>query len=759
MKITLLILRVAMLIMIVASCQSPGPGHKAGEDAKSESPVLAPEASLKKIKLDSGFAIKLVAREPLVHTPVAMAFDDSLRIWVVEMTDYQPLNKSDHDALPLGKIVILEDRDSDGIMDQRKVFMDSLVMPRAICLVDNGVLIATPPKLWFVEINHDRPGKKTLVDSAYTVSGNPEGQTNGLLRSLDNWIYSAGFGSSKRYRRVHGKWLTEKTILRGQWGISQDDYGHLFYNNNSQNLLGDYLMPGMIPPGNTLKNIAGYNEEIVPDNRVYPIRATPGVNRGYKVGILDDSSRLVDLTAACGPVIYRGSLLGKDYEGNAFICEPAANLIKRDVLGMHGDVISGVQAYQGREFLASTDERFRPVNLYNGPDGALYVVDMYRGVIQDNLSLTDYLKHYVLRRKLFQPVDCGRIYKVVVVGKTSSPVPIPHDPGQLTGLLANSNGWVRDHAQQRLVDENDFQAIPALRALLRQPGHPLTVIDALWTLEGLEALTPDDISPLLIDKDRHVREAVLSAMAAVVNQTTYRDYLPAISLSMARNDSLLAPEIAYALGMIYAYAPQAVNKLRGSLIKQYPDNPLVADAIISGLKGQEKRFLRKYPDTTTSFHQRLAKFLADEVAREKNHNMARLRKQYPKGSAIFTTVCQTCHGADGNGIRFLAPPLNGSDWVQGDRSRLVSIVLYGLTGPVMVKGKLYQTPEVIADMPGFGNGNKFSDTAIAELLSFLREAWGNNANEVNEKEVIKIRNQFHSREKAFTMHELKQLFH
>ena len=269
--------------------------------------------------------------------------------------------------------------------------MDSLVMPRAICLVSNGILIATPPNLWYVEINHDHPGKKILIDSSYTISGNPEGQTNGLLRSLDNWIYDAGFGSDKRYREINGRWHIERTHLRGQWGISQDNYGRLFYNNNSQNLLGDYFMPGLGSDNSLQKEVAGFNEKIVSDNRVYPARPTPGVNRGYQKGILNDSMRLKDFTAACGTIIYRSGLFGKAYAGNAFVCEPAANLIKRDVLEEKGYKISGRQAYHNKEFLSSTDERFRPVNLYNGPDGALYVVDMYRGIIQDKLSLTDYL--------------------------------------------------------------------------------------------------------------------------------------------------------------------------------------------------------------------------------------------------------------------------------------------------------------------------------------------------------------------------------
>lgn len=138
--------------------------------------------------------------------------------------------------------------------------------------------------------------------------------------------------------------------------------------------------------------------------------------------------------------------------------------------------------------------------------------------------------------------------------------------------------------------------------------------------------------------------------------------------------------------------------------------------------------------------------------------MTELKKQYPDGYAIFNTVCQTCHGGDGNGIQYLAPPLNGSAWVMGKKERLISIVLYGLTGPVKVGNKVYKVPEVTGDMPGFGNNPEFSDQAVAELLSFIRNAWENQADEVSREEVSQIRRQFKKREHAFTTDELDRIF-
>lgn len=740
------------------SCHSSNDkGSERGKYANEPAPVKSPAASMRSMQIEKGLSVKLVAAEPLVRTPVAMAFDDSLRLWVVEMSDYQPIEEERHN-LPTGKIVILTDRDGDGIMDERKVFLDSLAMPRAICLVGNGVLIAVPPYLWYVIIDHDRPGKKVIVDSSYTVSGNPEGQTNGLLRSLDNWIYSAGFGSSKRYRRIDGKWQTEKTRIRGQWGISQNDYGNLFYNNNSQNLLGDYFFPGLAGGNKWQKKVAGYNQKIVPDNRVYPVRPTPGVNRGYRQGVLDDSLRLEDFTAACGPLIYRGGLLGAAYSGNAFVCEPAANLIKRNILNEQGYRISGRQAYHNKEFLASTDERFRPVNLYDGPDGALYVVDMYRGIIQDKLSLTEYLKKYVISHKLYEPVNCGRIYKIVPNEKKGSLAIIPKESDKLVALLKSPNGWIRDRVQQRLVEGRYVQAVPALRALLFQKDYPLATIHALWTLEGLHALRPSDLLPLMKDTDSHICMEALSAAAVVMSKGTYRQYLPLIRKMITEKDTVLAPYVAYVVNCVWKYDVAESENLLTLLIAQYCNDAYVTGVILGGLGGREALFLKKVADTTTIFYHSLRELVRSEVSGKKIASVKKLKKKYPKGYAMFNTICQTCHGSDGNGIKFMAPPLNGSDWVTGDKNKLISIVLYGLTGTIEVGGRTYKKPEVIGDMPGFGNNEEFSDSTVAELTSFIRNAWGNRATELHQEDVADVRRRLKDRQKSLTMDELNELF-
>ena len=725
----------------------------------AESPVLTPGESLKKMHLEDGFEIKLVAAEPLVVAPVAMEFDKMGRIWEVEMQDYMPDTLGTGEDMPGGKIVILTDTNGDGLMDERKVFLDSLVMPRAICLIENGILVAEPPNLWYYDIENDTPKNKKLIDSLYAKGGNAEHQPNGLFRALDNWIYSAK--SDMRYRKSGNTWLKERTHFRGQWGISQDDNGRLFYNNNSENLLGDYFSPGLGAENENQRDMAGFGENVVPDNRVYPARPTPGVNRGYIEDVLDDSLRLINFTAACGPVIYRGGLFNKEYEGNAFVAEPSANLIKRDILDGHGYITTGKQAYQNKEFLASEDERFRPVNLYNGPDGALYITDMYRGIIQHKTYLTSYLKNEIKERKLTRPLNCGRIYKIVPKNNIPQGIKLTGEPDDLVSLLQNKNGWVRSKAQQLLVDAKDKNVAPALRVLLQNTGNPLAAIHALWVLEGLGELQASDVLPLLRQNNGAIRTQALSVLPSILTKENYKNFIPSFQRMVNENDTLAAPYIAFLVHYFQPFNKVFADRLIKALTEKYPNTIYVADAIISNLKNKESAYLKESlsinPDTSLLINKRLKKVIDDIAKAKMNSDTEKLAKEFPKGVALFQSVCQTCHGADGNGITALAPPLNNSDWVQGDKNKLIPIVLFGLSGPVKVADKIYGPPEINGDMPGIGSNKEYSDEDIAQVLSFIRNSWNNKAEKISETDIRNARNKYKDRQKSFTATELNGL--
>ena len=710
------------------------------------------------MKVEEGFEVKLVAEEPLVTAPVALTFDVKGRIWAVEMVGYMPDVYGKGEDKPNGKVVILEDKNGDGVMDERKVFLDSLVLPRAICLIDGGILVAESPNLWYYEIKDDKPGKRTLVDDKYADEGNVEHQPNGLLRAMDNWIYNAK--STRRYRKQGSRWIIENTHFRGQWGISQDNYGRLYYNDNSTNLMSDYFTPGFGASNPNQQNINGYSERTVKNNRVYPARPTPGINRGYMPGVLDDSLRLRNFTAACGPVIYRGDLFGPAYNFNAFVAEPAANLIKRDILTEKGYVVTGVQAYAGKEFLASTDERFRPVSLYNGLDGALYVVDMYRGIIQHKTYVTPYLRDKILSRKLSQPLGCGRIYKVVPKGKAAKKVKFSNDPKVLVDLLGHENGLVRDMAQQLLIDGRFKAAIPYLRKAIKDTVRPLMVIHAMWVLEGLSALQTNEVLFLLKSEQQTIKMQALSVIPSVINGTSYSYYTDALAELIKKNEETVAPYIAFAANYIKPFSADAAGNLLIDLARSYPDNPYVSGAIVSNLAYREEKFAAALasvvPDTNLVIHKQLQNVITLVRNAQKNRDPLLLSKAFPKGAALFASSCQTCHAADGNGISSLAPPLNKSEWVAGSKEKLISIVLYGLTGPVKVNGHLYEAPEIAGDMPGIGHSDEISDEDVAQVLSFIRGSWQNNAGEVTADEVTKIRKRFKSRERAFTIEELEK---
>jgi mono/diheme cytochrome c family protein/glucose/arabinose dehydrogenase len=723
------------------------------------SPVVGPAAAIRKMEVEPGFEVKLVAAEPLVTTPVALSFDARGRMWVVEMEGYMPDTVGTGEDIPNGKVVILEDTNQDGVADSRKVFLDSLVLPRAICLIENGILVAEPTNLWFYEIKDDKAGKKVLVDPQYTEGGNVEHQPNGLLRAMDNWIYNAK--STKRYRKQGDKWLIERTHFRGQWGITQDNYGRLYYNDNSSNLHGDFYSPGLGATNKNQRGVGGYNEKVVADNRVYPARPTPGVNRGYMTGVLDDSLRLRNFTAACGPVIYRGDLFGPDYAGNAFVAEPSANLIKRNVLQENGYLTKGAQAYKGHEFVASTDERFRPVTLTNAPDGSLFVVDMYRGIIQHKTYLTTYLKKEIGKRELTQPLACGRIYKIVPKGKASRWVTLPGDPGQLVGFLGHPNGWVRDKAQQLLVDSKSEQVVPALRQALQDTGNPLRVMHALWTLEGLGQLQTEEVLALLQQPVWPVRMQALSVVPSLLSKTTYKEYLPALEQLVSRQDSLAAPYVAFLSYHIRPLDRVAANRLLKQVAQAYPNNRYVADAVASALQDREESFKKELaaslPDTKLAIHQSLQRVITSRQNARFSRDPKALAKAFPKGAAMFAASCQTCHGADGNGVAGLAPPLNRSQWVTGDKDNLIAIVLFGLTGPVQVNGHVYKAPEINGDMPGIGYNKDLKSEDVAQLLSFIRKSWRNEADAVTTAEVNQIRQKLKGRQKAFTVEELSKM--
>jgi len=565
--------------------QEPPPAHIKTPPA----PALNPEAALKTLRVAPGFRVELVASDPLLFDPVAMTIGPDGRMWVVEMRAYMPNADGVGENAPIGTIATLEDTDHDGRMDKRTEFANGLILPRALALVADGVLVAEPPNLWFMR-DTDSDGKaddKQLVANDYGNPSNPEHSANGLLWGFDNWIYSANHTTRFRYER--GQWKREPTSFRGQWGITQDDFGQLYFNNNSVALYTDVLPAEYLLRNRNLPNPRGSNVQLAraAEISVWPARVTTGVNRGYQ--ILREDGTLPVLTAASGPSIYRGTLFPDSFRGNAFICEPAGNLVKRLVIEERDGVPRVRNAYERTEFLASTDERFRPVNSYNGPDGSLYVVDMYRGIIQHRIFLTTYLRNQIKERGLEAPLGMGRVYRIVPenVAPHSPPNLAKATPSQLVSALEHEDAWVRETAQRLLVERRDASTLPALRRAATNSSRSATRAHALWTLDGIDAIDWPTATAAL--RDAEPRVAAIAVRVAEKFLTTDADRTIKAWLERARwNEPAVVRQVS--LSLVKGDGKLSDPALL-ELARQAGAQPYVADAIVSSIAGRESAFV------------------------------------------------------------------------------------------------------------------------------------------------------------------------
>jgi mono/diheme cytochrome c family protein len=388
---------------------------------------------------------------------------------------------------------------------------------------------------------------------------------------MDNWIYCADH--TLRYKLKDGKFIYERGVSRGQWGLSQDDFGREYYNYNSDFLRATTVPEVLYGRNPDFPGAAGGNVQLIKDQSCWPSHPTPGVNRGYEKDQLREDGTLATCTATCGAGVYRASLFPKDFSGNVFIPEPAGNLVKRVVVEEKDGELTAKNVYDKTEFFTSTDERCRPVNAYTGPDGALYIVDMYRGIIQHKGFLTHYLIGNILDRKLEEPYDRGRIWRVVPDGAVLKTAKLPQASAELVKCLSDSNGWVRDTAQRLLVERKDVSVAPTLAKLLAS-APTITKLHALWTLEGIGGLTPDLVTAALHDADPKVRVAAV--------RVADRTLVP----ELAKLVTDPSPEVWSALGFALSPYPEAQEAVL-QLAKAHGDQALVREPILSGLRGRE----------------------------------------------------------------------------------------------------------------------------------------------------------------------------
>ncbi len=696
---------------------------------------------LEPYKIEDGFKLEVLASEPLLKAPVAIDFDAKGRIWVVQMPGYMSDMQGSEEDEPIGSIRILEDLDNDGVMDHAKIFLDSLVMPRALAHVYGGLLYAQPPNLYFVDIKDDKPVNRVLVDSIYAVDGNPEHQPNGLLLNVDNWIYNAK--SNFRYQRKNGKWIKEATTFRGQWGISHDNFGRLYYNDNSRQLLGDHVLPNRLIRNKNYIPRAGVAQMLTKDQRVYPLHPTT-VNRGYSPGVLNADSILVHATAAAKPLVYRGGAFPDAYDQNVFVCIPEGNLIKRNILTFTGDSTIAEQAWQNKEFLAATDEGFRPVNLNNGPDGSMYIVDMHRGMIGHHAYLSPYLKKKNEVTRLDTILDYGRILKVTHVDYAAKPIADFDvlNATELVQLLKHKNGWVRDRAQHYLVFKEMKEAIAELRELALQSENEYTQIHALHTLEGLNSLDFDFLTQVAsTGKPQVAAHAVILAEVFATEENTKKAKMLFENL-IAKNSPTIDLYLGSSIGKWVAVNEDVFLKPMVTLLKRHAKGVIFKEAVLSGLAGVEETVLAGV-NSLTSFEDDDFKTALSNILENKKSekvNPIFLRKSLNEdnrtaGAKMFYQICASCHGAEGQGIEGLAPPLMKSEHV-ADSERLALIVLHGLQGPISVNGKDYN---LNLAMPGLIRNSDISDKDIADIIAYVSNAFSDNPKGVKKEKVAELR--------------------
>ena len=686
--------------------------------------------------------MEMVASEPLLTAPVAIDFDTKGRIWVAEMAGFMVNLEGDDEDLPSGSIKILEDLDNDGVMDHAKTFLDSLVMPRALALVYGGLLYAESPNLYFVEIEDDKPVNRVLVDSLYATVGNPEHQPNGLMMNLDNWIYNAK--SNFRYQRKDGVWKKEPTTNRGQWGISHDNFGRLYYNNNSTQLLGDHILPNRLVRNKYFIPRKGVDETLTKDNRVYPLHAA-SVNRGYEEGVLNQDSLLVNVTAACGPLVYRGGMFPADYDQNVFVCVPEANLIKRNILSFYGDRVEAKQAWQGKEFLASTDEGFRPVNLSNGPDGNMYVVDMHRGVIQHYAFLSPYLKKISAEKKLDTILDYGRILRVRSKDKLAREIPdletLPAP--RLLDFLKDSNGWIRDRAQQYLIHKNDKGVLPGLKEMALDNKSPLAQLHALYVLKGLNVLSFDFLQQLAISGGPEATAHALVLMEDYASEKNVPKAKDLFAELLNRNEPMLDLYLSTTLGIWAKYDQEVFFSFIYDLSSKYKDNVIVQEAILSGSEGVMSALKLKLEEKDNLKNTDLDVLAAASLERQENNRpnyiystqIARADSR-TNGAILFRQICASCHSSSGEGIRGLAPPLVGSEYISNHLEQLGLIILHGLKGPLLINGEVYDNNH---QMPGLKYNKSLSDKDISDIISYVTNAFSVNPKGLKPEKIKELR--------------------
>lgn len=719
--------------LVTGKCATPIPADFPTEDRTSQRypsdlprvPMadLAAKEAMAKIKVPAGYHLELVASDPTIVHPVMCTWDGNGRMYVAEMRSYMLDADGSRENEPTSRVSRLIDTNGDGVMDQSTSYADNLVLPRMVLPLDDRVIIAETYTGEFVSYR-DGNGDGVADEKKVLFSGGPtkanlEHQDTALQWGVDNYLYSGILG---RRFRFTGEAMESNQIWgsSSQWGLAMDDLGRFFCSSagGEKPAYGFQQLPvyGQLTlPGETAE---GFDETFP---AVQTLDTQGGLNRIHSI-----KGTLNHFTAVAGQSIFRGDRLPQDLVGDYILPEPVGRLIRRaKVNNVEGKRVL-TNATPGAEFITSTDLAFRPVWTATGPDGCLYIVDMHHGIIQESAWVTpgSYLRDTVVREGYDKLVGRGRIYRLVADGFKPGPQPnmLNETPAQLVAHLAHPNGWWRDTAQKLLVIKGDKSVVPALKNLAATSPAPLGRVHALWTLDGLDATDRELLVRAFADKDERVR-----ATAIRIGEVFLR-----------KGDADLVKSVAPLLkDTSIDVVVQAINSLR--YVPKGAARPLVEAAATANL-GNE---------IVTASAQQSLQFDPEKPSGIKVNIDPVGLSLMKKGQEHYNTICFACHGADGKGVVTsdkvaLAPPLGGSPRVIGSPEALVRIVLHGIVGEI--DGKNY---------PGLMVPQKANDDLwMAQVLTYIRNSFGNTAPTITPENVAKIRKATTDRQQPYALNEL-----
>src|SRR6478609_4029315 len=754
MKKTYIIFGLLVVSVITYNCSqqnitknsAPNPYPTRAFNSNPSGEYLSPEESIKRFNLPAGYHLEIVASEPMIKEPVAIAWDGNARMYVAEMLTYMQDADAIGEQLPISRISLLEDTNNDGKMDKSTVFIDKLLLPRMILCVNNELLVNETNTI-NVHAYKDTDGdgkadQKRIVyekNDYRMVDSNMEHQRSGLDWNLDNYLYLTYDPIRFRYKEGILKPDSVYSGLGGQWGVTHDNYGRLFLTvAGSEN---PFARGQMNPSYGALDVPDQANNEF---QQVWPIIATPDVQGGLPR--LRPDSTLNHFTGAAGQSIYRGNTYPKDFDGDYIICEPVARIIRRaKVINLNGKII--VQnAYYKQEFIASSDMNFRPVNSYTGPDGNLYIVDMHRGIIQQGnwTRKGSFLRKKIDARGLAKNVGHGRIYRLVYDGYKQGEKPnmLNEPASKLVTYLDHTNGWWRDNAQKQIILLNDKSVVPTLKQIARgeqatlsaKPSH-LARLHALWTLEGMDAIDRDVLNAALKDEHAQIRKA-----AIILSEP-----------SLKKNDSEALAKVA---ALKNDPSPDVRLQLYHTTYSIKPKGSTLADELLEANKTNQMFDLSQKSMDKNRDIKMYGSRLANMAVADRTSILA--------GGAVFNSFCSTCHGTGGKGVvvagttSLAAPPLVESKRMNADKALLAKILLHGLSGPI--DGKQY--PSV---MPTLGAN---PDEWVASVVNYVRYEFGTAGRGfrrpgdttspfITVEEVAAIRKQYASRVTPWTLEELE----